>query len=51
MLYRYGGLSQREIGAMLGIDCRGVSINRKRFLVMMEADTDLKSMVAKVKNH
>ena len=50
MLYRYGGLSQREIGAMLGIDYSAVSIGRKRFLMMMDADPDLKSLVAKVKN-
>jgi len=50
MLYRYGELSQREIGAMLGIDYSGVSIGRKRFHVMMEADPHLKSLIAKVKN-
>jgi len=50
MLYRYGGLNQREIGVMLGIDYSAVSTGRKRFLMMMEADPELKSLFAKVKN-
>jgi len=50
MLYRYGGLNQREIGAMLGIDYSAVSIGRKRFLVMMAADPDLRALVAKAKD-
>jgi len=50
LLYRYGGLNQREIGVMLGIDYSAASIGRKRFLMMMEADPDLKSLFAKVKN-
>jgi len=44
------GLNQREIGAMLGIDYSAVSTGRKRFLMMMEADPELKSLFAKVKN-
>jgi len=44
MLYRYGELSQREIGAMLGIDYSAVSIGRKRFLGMMEADPELTAL-------
>jgi hypothetical protein len=31
MLYRYGGMNQREIGEMLGIDYSSVSIARKRY--------------------
>ena len=50
LLYRYGGLRQREIGAMLGVDYSAVSIGRKRFLMLMEADPELESLFAKVKN-
>jgi len=35
---------------MLGIDYSAVSTGRKRFLMMMEADPELKSLFAKVKN-
>ena len=49
MLYRYGGMKQPEIGAMLGIDYSAVSVGRKRFLLMMEADPELQSLFAKVK--
>jgi hypothetical protein len=47
MLYRYGGIKQPEIGAMLGIDYSAVSIGRKRFLLKMETDPELKSLFAK----
>jgi hypothetical protein len=50
MLYRYSQMKQPEIGAMLGIDYSAVSIGRKRFLVMMEADPELKSQFVKVEN-
>ena len=49
LLYRYGRMTQPEIGAMLGIDYSAVSIGRKRFLMMMEADTALKSLFEKTK--
>jgi hypothetical protein len=49
MLYRYGGMKQPEIGAMMGIDYSAVSIGRKRFLMMMEADPELQSLFAKAK--
>jgi REP element-mobilizing transposase RayT len=49
LLYRYGRMKQSEIGTMLGIDYSAVSIGRKRFLMMMETDTQLKSLFAKVK--
>ena len=50
LLYRFGGMKQPEIGAMLGIDYSAVSIGRKRFLMMMEADPELQSLFAKAKN-
>lgn len=50
LLYRYGKLNQREIGSMLGIDYSAVSIGRKRFLMMMEADPGLKALFAKAQD-
>jgi hypothetical protein len=44
LLYRYGGMKQREIGVLLGIDYSAVSIGRKRFLGMMEADPELTAL-------
>jgi putative transposase len=48
MLYRHGGLRQREIGALLGVDYSAVSIGRKRFLGMMEADPELRALFTRV---
>ncbi len=31
MLYRHGGMNQREIGEMLGLDYSSVSVARKRY--------------------
>jgi CBS domain-containing protein len=49
MLYRYGRMKQPEIGTMLGIDYSAVSIGRKRFRMMMEADPELKCLYANIK--
>lgn len=48
LLYRYGGLKQREIGAMLGIDYSAVSVARKRFQEQMEEDGDVKRLMLKL---
>jgi len=40
-------MKQPEIGVMLGIDYSAVSIGRKRFLMMMEADPELQSLFTK----
>jgi REP element-mobilizing transposase RayT len=48
LLCRHGGLRQREIGALLGVDYSAVSIGRKRFLMMMETDPELKSLSVNV---
>jgi len=50
LLYRHGAMKQREIGAMLGIDYSAVSIGRKRFRMMMEAEPELKCLYAKIKS-
>lgn len=44
LLYRHGGMKQREIGVLLGIDYSAVSIGRKRFLGMMAADPELTAL-------
>jgi len=50
LLYRYGRMKQPEIGTMLGIDYSAVSIGRKRFRMMMEAEPELKCLYAKIKS-
>lgn len=50
LLYRYSGMKQPEIGSMLGIDYSAVSIGRKRFFVLMEADPEIKFLFAKAEN-
>lgn len=50
LFYRFGGMKQPEIGAMLKIDYSPVGIGRKRFLIKMEADPKLKSLFAKAKS-
>jgi hypothetical protein len=48
MLYRYGGLNQREIGAMLGIDYSAVSISRTRFDALMREDRTVRLLAEKL---
>ena len=48
LLHRHGGMKQREIGALLGIDYSAVSIGRQRFLGMMEADPELTALFTRV---
>jgi putative transposase len=50
LLYRYGRMKQPEIGTMLGIDYSAVSIGRKRFRMMMEAEPELNCLYAKIKS-
>ena len=40
-LSRYGGLNQREIGVLLGMDYSSVSVSRKRFQELLEKDASL----------
>ncbi len=46
LLYRHGGVNQREIGEKMGIDYSAVSIRRKRFMAVMENDRRLKELFA-----
>jgi len=48
LLYRHGGLTQREIGDLIGVDYSTVSVVRKRFRRMMEQDHILKEIAVKV---
>ena len=50
MLYRYGRLKQPQIGAMPGIDYSIVSIGRRRFFAMKEADPELKALFTEVQD-
>ena len=43
MLYRYGGMKQPEIGAMLGIDYSAVSVGRKRFQMLVDKNPELRA--------
>ena len=48
MLYRYGGLNQREIGELLGLDYSSVSVGRKRWREAMEGDRALAGLAGRV---
>lgn len=48
-LYRYGGMKQREIGELMGIDYSAVSVIRKRLLTLLEKDRKLRMNIERVK--
>jgi Transposase and inactivated derivatives len=48
LLYRHGGLSQREIGELMGIDYSSVSVGRKRFRTLAEQDEEYKKLVTRI---
>jgi transposase len=48
MLYRYGGMNNREIGEMLGVDYSTVSVGRKRLGDRMERDRKLRRRVGEL---
>ncbi len=49
MLYRYGGMNQREIGNLMGMDYSAVSVGRKRFQMLQEKDKRLKTKIERIK--
>ena len=49
LLYRFGGMNQREIGELMGIDYSAVSVMRKRLFGLMEKDRYLAVEIARVK--
>lgn len=49
MLYRYGGMNQREIGELMAIDYSAVSVARKRLSALQKKDRNLASRIEKIK--
>jgi putative transposase len=49
MLYRHGGMNQREIGELMGIDYSAVSVMRKRLRVLQEKDCNLSVSIEKLR--
>ena len=49
MLYRYGGMNQREIRELMGIDYSAVSVMRKRLSALHKKDRNLSAGIEKVK--
>ncbi len=49
LLYRYGGMNQREIGELMGIDYSAVSVMRKRLSALKEKDRHLSAEIGRVK--
>ena len=50
LLYRYGGLNQREIGEMMGVDYSSVSVARKRFRLLSEGDKKVLELMERVQD-
>lgn len=50
LLYRHGGLTQREIGDLMGIDYSAVSVGRKRFRMSAEQDEHLKQLATRIQD-
>ncbi|OGP98741.1 MAG: hypothetical protein A2026_22190 [Deltaproteobacteria bacterium RBG_19FT_COMBO_46_12] len=49
MLYRYGGMKQREIGEWMGVDYSSVSVMRKRLFALQKKDRNLSVGIERVK--
>ncbi len=49
MLYRYGGMNQREIGELMGIDYSSVSVARKRLRDLLETDRNMAQQVDNIR--
>jgi len=50
MLYRYGGMKQREIGELMGIDYSAVSVARKRLWTLQGEDQKLRARIEMIQN-
>jgi hypothetical protein len=48
-IYRYGGMKQREIGELMGIDYSAVSVARKRLSALQAEDRRLSALVDRLK--
>ncbi len=49
MLYRYGGMNQRKIGELMGVDYSAVSVMRKRLSALLKKERTLSVRVEKLK--
>ena len=49
MLYRNGGMNQREIGELMGIDYSAVSVMRKRLAAVQKEDRNLSARIERLK--
>jgi hypothetical protein len=49
MLYRSGGMNQREIGELMGVDYSAVSVMRKRLSAILKEDRNLSRRIEKLK--
>lgn len=49
MLYRHGGMNQREIGELMGVDYSAVSVMRKRLSAFQKSDRNLSVGIEKLK--
>jgi DNA-binding MarR family transcriptional regulator len=49
MLYRYGGMKQREIGGLMGIDYSAVSVMRKRLSVLKGKEQKVSALIERLK--
>jgi hypothetical protein len=49
MLYRYGGMKQRQIGELMGVDYSAVSVMRKRLSLQQGEDRKLSALIERVK--
>jgi predicted transcriptional regulator len=49
MLCRHGGMNQREIGELMGIDYSAVSAMRKRLSGLQKKDRNLSAGIEKIK--
>ena len=50
LLYRHGGLAQREIGELMGIDYSAVSVGRKRFRLAAAQDKHVKILATRIQD-
>jgi REP-associated tyrosine transposase len=49
MLYRHGGMNQREIGEWMGVDYSAVSVMRKRLSALQKKDRNLSARIERLK--
>ncbi len=49
MLYRHGGMNQREIGELMGVDYSAVSVMRKRLVSLQNEDQSLSARIKRLK--